>query len=199
MKKILTAIFSIMLVASLASCGNDNNGNNNDPSEPNYMMLYRAIIPVSAFNFGNPTLSLYNPSTKQTVDVTLTLDQDNHNATDFISDYRTACAILSLSGIDPNDFFFYYYKVSSITKDMKYEATLKLNIDNEKAAALDQDAKVKVANPSVGASFYNLTSKAASTMSLSVTSFTLTNAKALTYYSKPTHAEQTISGTVVLP
>ncbi len=196
MNRFLTVIFSVMMIAALASCDK----NNDTPSaSKTYKMLYRAAIPVSAFEFGNPTVTIYNPSSKQTETINLTLDKDNHNEADFVNDYKTICAMMSLSAIDPNDFFFYYYQVPNITKDMTYEATLKLNIDETKSAALDPTAKTKFGVPSMGVAFYNITDSKTSSLSLSLSMLTNTNAKALEFYSKPTCAEKTISGTVVLP
>ena len=202
MNKLLTTILSVLMLASLASCGKDNNGNNDTPDkEPSYKMLYRAILPKSVFDFGNPSLTVYNPTTKQTATVNLTLDQDNRNGSAFAKDYELVCTIMSMQlvPLDPNDFFFYYYEVTNITKDMTYEATIKLNIDETKAAALDQTAKTKVGIPSIATSFYNLSTQKSSPISLALATVTVTNAQALTYYSKPTIAERAISGTVVLP
>lgn len=53
MKKIVLMLLSVVMVASLASCGDNEEPT---PKSNNYMMLYRVIMAKNTFNYGNPTL-----------------------------------------------------------------------------------------------------------------------------------------------
>ena len=64
MKKIVLMLLSVVMVASLASCGDNEEPT---PKSNNYMMLYRVIMAKNTFNYGNPTLKVLNP-VKNTTD-----------------------------------------------------------------------------------------------------------------------------------
>lgn len=150
MKKIVLMLLSVVMVASLASCGDNEEPT---PKSNNYMMLYRVIMAKNTFNYGNPTLKVLNPVKNTTETIVLTEDMDNRNNTVYSLDYAVVKASIALSLTDPNDLFVYYYPVMDIKREMKFEAELNLNIDDAKTSLVDPVKKVKVTSPKVAASF----------------------------------------------
>lgn len=150
MKKIVLMLLSVVMVASLASCGDNEEPT---PKSNNYMMLYRVIMAKNTFNYGNPTLKVLNPVKNTTETIVLTEDMDNRNNTVYSFDYAVVKASIALSLTDPNDLFVYYYPVMDIKREMKFEAELNLYIDDAKTSLIDPVKKVKVTSPKVAASF----------------------------------------------
>lgn len=150
MKKIVLMLLSVVMAASLTSCGDNEEPT---PKSNNYMMLYRVIMAKNTFNYGNPTLKVLNPVKNTTETIVLTEDMDNRNNTVYSFDYAVVKASIALSLTDPNDLFVYYYPVMDIKREMKFEAELNLNIDDAKTSLVDPVKKVKVTSPKVAASF----------------------------------------------
>lgn len=109
MKKIVLMLLSVVMVASLASCGDNEEPT---PKSNNYMMLYRVIMAKNTFNYGNPTLKVLNPVKNTTETIVLTEDMDNRNNTVYSFDcgcegfdctvadrpQRPVCLLLSSNG-----------------------------------------------------------------------------------------------------
>lgn len=150
MKKIVLMLLSVVMAASLTSCGDNEEPT---PKSNNYVMLYRVIMAKNTFNYGNPTLKVLNPVKNTTETIVLTEDMDNRNNTTYSLDYAVVKASIALSLTDPNDLFVYYYPVMDIKREMKFEAELNLNIDEAKTSLVDPVKKVKVTSPKVAASF----------------------------------------------
>lgn len=98
MKKIVLMLLSVVMVASLASCGDNEEPT---PKSNNYMMLYRVIMAKNTFDYGNPTLKVLNPVKNTTETIVLTEDMDNRNNTVYSFDYAVVKASIALSLTDP--------------------------------------------------------------------------------------------------
>ncbi len=191
MKKIVLMLLSVVMVASLASCG-DNEGPT--PKSNNYMMLYRVIMAKNTFNYGNPTLKVLNPVKNTTETIVLTYDMDNRNNTVYSFDYAVVKASIALSLTDPNDLFVYYYPVMDIKREMKFEAELNLYIDDAKTSLVDPVKKVKVTSPKVAASFIETSGALVATALVSLSTTTMSGEQSVEYYTK--HQQTKASGVV---
>ena len=191
MKKIVLMLLSVVMVASLASCG-DNEGPT--PKSNNYMMLYRVIMAKNTFNYGNPTLKVLNPVKNTTETIVLTEDMDNRNNTVYSLDYAVVKASIALSLTDPNDLFVYYYPVMDIKREMKFEAELNLYIDDAKTSLVDPVKKVKVTSPKVAASFIETSGALVATALVSLSTTTMSGEQSVEYYTK--HQQTKASGVV---
>ena len=191
MKKIVLMLLSVVMVASLASCG-DNEGPT--PKSNNYMMLYRVIMAKNTFNYGNPTLKVLNPVKNTTETIVLTEDMDNRNNTVYSLDYAVVKASIALSLTDPNDLFVYYYPVMDIKREMKFEAELNLYIDDAKTSLVDPVKKVKVTSPKVAASFIETSGALVATALVSLSTTTMSGEQSVEYYTE--HQQTKASGVV---
>lgn len=191
MKKIVLMLLSVVMVASLASCG-DNEGPT--PKSNNYMMLYRVIMAKNTFNYGNPTLKVLNPVKNTTETIVLTEDMDNRNNTVYSLDYAVVKASIALSLTDPNDLFVYYYPVMDIKREMKFEAELNLSIDKDKTSLVDPVKKVKVTSPKVAASFIETSGALVAIAPVSLSTTTMSGEQSVEYYTK--HQQTKASGVV---
>ncbi len=191
MKKIVLMLLSVVMVASLASCGD-----NEEPTQKsnNYMMLYRVIMAKNTFNYGNPTLKVLNPVKNTTETIVLTEDMDNRNNTVYSLDYAVVKASIALSLTDPNDLFVYYYPVMDIKREMKFEAELNLNIDKAKTSLVDPVKKVKVTSPKVAASFIETSGALVAIAPFSLSTTTMSGERSVEYYTK--HQQTKASGVV---
>lgn len=191
MKKIVLMLLSVVMVASLASCGD-----NEEPTQKsnNYMMLYRVIMAKNTFNYGNPTLKVLNPVKNTTETIVLTEDMDNRNNTTYSLDYAVVKASIALSLTDPNDLFVYYYPVMDIKREMKFEAELNLNIDEAKTSLVDPVKKVKVTSPKVAASFIETSGALVAIAPFSLSTTTMSGEQSVEYYKK--HQQTKASGVV---
>lgn len=191
MKKIVLMLLSVVMVASLASCGD-----NEEPTQKsnNYMMLYRVIMAKNTFNYGNPTLKVLNPVKNTTETIVLTEDMDNRNNTTYSLDYAVVKASIALSLTDPNDLFVYYYPVMDIKREMKFEAELNLNIDDAKTSLVDPVKKVKVTSPKVAASFIETSGALVAIAPFSLSTTTMSGEQSAEYYKK--HQQTKESGVV---
>lgn len=191
MKKIVLMLLSVVMVASLASCGD-----NEEPTQKsnNYMMLYRVIMAKNTFNYGNPTLKVLNPVKNTTETIVLTEDMDNRNNTVYSLDYAVVKASIALSLTDPNDLFVYYYPVMDIKREMKFEAELNLNIDDAKTSLVDPVKKVKVTSPKVAASFIETSGALVAIAPFSLSTTTMSGEQSVEYYKK--HQQTKASGVV---
>lgn len=191
MKKIVLMLLSVVMVASLASCGD-----NEEPTQKsnNYMMLYRVIMAKNTFNYGNPTLKVLNPVKNTTETIVLTEDMDNRNNTVYSLDYAVVKASIALSLTDPNDLFVYYYPVMDIKREMKFEAELNLNIDKAKTSLVDPVKKVKVTSPKVAASFIETSGALVAIAPVSLSTTTMSGERSVEYYTK--HQQTKASGVV---
>lgn len=191
MKKIVLMLLSVVMVASLASCGD-----NEEPTQKsnNYMMLYRVIMAKNTFNYGNPTLKVLNPVKNTTETIVLTEDMDNRNNTVYSLDYAVVKASIALSLTDPNDLFVYYYPVMDIKREMKFEAELNLSIDKDKTSLIDPVKKVKVTSPKVAASFIETSGALVATALVSLSTTTMSGEQSVEYYTK--HQQTKASGVV---
>lgn len=191
MKKIVLMLLSVVMVASLASCGD-----NEEPTQKsnNYMMLYRVIMAKNTFNYGNPTLKVLNPVKNTTETIVLTEDMDNRNNTTYSLDYAVVKASIALSLTDPNDLFVYYYPVMDIKREMKFEAELNLNIDDAKTSLVDPVKKVKVTSPKVAASFIETSGALVAIAPFSLSTTTMSGEQSVEYYKK--HQQTKASGVV---
>lgn len=191
MKKIVLMLLSVVMVASLASCGD-----NEEPTQKsnNYMMLYRVIMAKNTFNYGNPTLKVLNPVKNTTETIVLTEDMDNRNNTTYSLDYAVVKASIALSLTDPNDLFVYYYPVMDIKREMKFEAELNLNIDDAKTSLVDPVKKVKVTSPKVAASFIETSGALVAIAPVSLATTTMSGEQSVEYYTK--HQQTKASGVV---
>lgn len=191
MKKIVLMLLSVVMVASLASCGD-----NEEPTQKsnNYMMLYRVIMAKNTFNYGNPTLKVLNPVKNTTETIVLTEDMDNRNNTTYSLDYAVVKASIALSLTDPNDLFVYYYPVMDIKREMKFEAELNLNIDKDKTSLVDPVKKVKVTSPKVAASFIETSGALVAIAPFSLSTTTMSGEQSVEYYKK--HQQTKASGVV---
>lgn len=191
MKKIVLMLLSVVMVASLASCGD-----NEEPTQKsnNYMMLYRVIMAKNTFNYGNPTLKVLNPVKNTTETIVLTEDMDNRNNTTYSLDYAVVKASIALSLTDPNDLFVYYYPVMDIKREMKFEAELNLNIDDAKTSLVDPVKKVKVTSPKVAASFIETSGALVAIAPFSLSTTTMSGEQSVEYYTK--HQQTKASGVV---
>lgn len=191
MKKIVLMLLSVVMVASLASCGD-----NEEPTQKsnNYMMLYRVIMAKNIFNYGNPTLKVLNPVKNTTETIVLTEDMDNRNNTTYSLDYAVVKASIALSLTDPNDLFVYYYPVMDIKREMKFEAELNLNIDDAKTSLVDPVKKVKVTSPKVAASFIETSGALVAIAPFSLSTTTMSGEQSVEYYKK--HQQTKASGVV---
>lgn len=192
MKKIVLMLLSVVMVASLASCGD-----NEEPTQKsnNYMMLYRVIMAKNTFNYGNPTLKVLNPVKNTTETIVLTEDMDNRNNTVYSLDYAVVKASIALSLTDPNDLFVYYYPVMDIKREMKFEAELNLSIDKDKTSLVDPVKKVKVTSPKVAASFIETSGALVATALVSLSTTTMSGEQSVEYYTK--HQQTKASGVVI--
>lgn len=192
MKKIVLMLLSVVMVASLASCGD-----NEEPTQKsnNYMMLYRVIMAKNTFDYGNPTLKVLNPVKNTTETIVLTEDMDNRNNTVYSLDYAVVKASIALSLTDPNDLFVYYYPVMDIKREMKFEAELNLNIDEAKTSLVDPVKKVKVTSPKVAASFIETSGALVATALVSLSTTTMSGEQSVEYYTK--HQQTKASGVVI--
>lgn len=181
MKKIVLMLLSVVMVASLASCGD-----NEEPTQKsnNYMMLYRVIMAKNTFNYGNPTLKVLNPVKNTTETIVLTEDMDNRNNTVYSLDYAVVKASIALSLTDPNDLFVYYYPVMDIKREMKFEAELNLSIDKDKTSLVDPVKKVKVTSPKVAASFIETSGALVAIAPVSLSTTTMSGEQSVEYYTK---------------
>lgn len=191
MKKIVLMLLSVVMVASLASCGD-----NEEPTQKsnNYMMLYRVIMAKNTFNYGNPTLKVLNPVKNTTETIVLTEDMDNRNNTTYSLDYAVVKASIALSLTDPNDLFVYYYPVMDIKREMKFEAELNLSIDKDKTSLVDPVKKVKVTSPKVAASFIETSGALVAIAPVSLATTTMSGEQSVEYYTK--HQQTKASGVV---
>lgn len=191
MKKIVLMLLSVVMVASLASCGD-----NEEPTQKsnNYMMLYRVIMAKNTFNYGNPTLKVLNPVKNTTETIVLTEDMDNRNNTVYSLDYAVVKASIALSLTDPNDLFVYYYPVMDIKREMKFEAELNLYIDDAKTSLIDPVKKVKVTSPNVAASFIETSGALVAIAPFSLSTMTMSGEQSVEYYTK--HPQTKASGVV---
>lgn len=192
MKKIVLMLLSVVMVASLASCGDNEEPT---PKSNNYMMLYRVIMAKNTFNYGNPTLKVLNPVKNTTETIVLTEDMDNRNNTVYSLDYAVVKASIALSLTDPNDLFVYYYPVMDIKREMKFEAELNLNIDEAKTSLVDPVKKVKVTSPKVAASFIETSGALVATALVSLSTTTMSGEQSVEYYTK--HQQTKASGVVI--
>lgn len=192
MKKIVLMLLSVVMAASLASCGD-----NEEPTQKsnNYMMLYRVIMAKNTFNYGNPTLKVLNPVKNTTETIVLTEDMDNRNNTTYSLDYAVVKASIALSLTDPNDLFVYYYPVMDIKRGMKFEAELNLYIDDAKTSLIDPVKKVKVTSPKVAASFIETSGALVATALVSLSTTTMSGEQSVEYYTK--HQQTKASGVVI--
>lgn len=181
MKKIVLMLLSVVMVASLASCGDNEEPT---PKSNNYVMLYRVIMAKNTFNYGNPTLKVLNPVKNTTETIVLTEDMDNRNNTVYSLDYAVVKASIALSLTDPNDLFVYYYPVMDIKREMKFEAELNLNIDKDKTSLVDPVKKVKVTSPKVAASFIETSGALVAIAPVSLSTMTMTGEQSVEYYTK---------------
>ncbi len=191
MKKIVLMLLSVVMVASLASCGDNEEPT---PKSNNYMMLYRVIMAKNTFNYGNPTLKVLNPVKNTTETIVLTEDMDNRNNTVYSLDYAVVKASIALSLTDPNDLFVYYYPVMDIKREMKFEAELNLNIDKAKTSLVDPVKKVKVTSPKVAASFIETSGALVAIAPFSLSTTTMSGERSVEYYTK--HQQTKASGVV---
>lgn len=191
MKKIVLMLLSVVMVASLASCGDNEEPT---PKSNNYMMLYRVIMAKNTFNYGNPTLKVLNPVKNTTETIVLTEDMDNRNNTVYSLDYAVVKASIALSLTDPNDLFVYYYPVMDIKREMKFEAELNLNIDKAKTSLVDPVKKVKVTSPKVAASFIETSGALVAIAPFSLSTMTMSGERSVEYYTK--HQQTKASGVV---
>ena len=181
MKKIVLMLLSVVMVASLTSCGDNEEPT---PKSNNYMMLYRVIMAKNTFNYGNPTLKVLNPVKNTTETIVLTEDMDNRNNTVYSLDYAVVKASIALSLTDPNDLFVYYYPVMDIKREMKFEAELNLNIDDAKTSLVDPVKKVKVTSPKVAASFIETSGALVAIAPFSLSTTTMSGEQSVEYYKK---------------
>lgn len=191
MKKIVLMLLSVVMVVSLASCGDNEEPT---PKSNNYMMLYRVIMAKNTFNYGNPTLKVLNPVKNTTETIVLTEDMDNRNNTVYSLDYAVVKASIALSLTDPNDLFVYYYPVMDIKREMKFEAELNLNIDDAKTSLVDPVKKVKVTSPKVAASFIETSGALVAIAPVSLSTTTMSGEQSVEYYTK--HKQTKASGVV---
>lgn len=191
MKKIVLMLLSVVMVALLASCGDNEEPT---PKSNNYMMLYRVIMAKNTFNYGNPTLKVLNPVKNTTETIVLTEDMDNRNNTVYSLDYAVVKASIALSLTDPNDLFVYYYPVMDIKREMKFEAELNLNIDDAKTSLVDPVKKVKVTSPKVAASFIETSGALVAIAPVSLSTTTMSGEQSVEYYTK--HQQTKASGVV---
>lgn len=186
MKKIVLMLLSVVMVASLASCGDNEEPT---PKSNNYMMLYRVIMAKNTFDYGNPTLKVLNPVKNTTETIVLTEDMDNRNNTVYSLDYAVVKASIALSLTDPNDLFVYYYPVMDIKREMKFEAELNLNIDKAKTSLVDPVKKVKVTSPKVAASFIETSGALVAIAPFSLSTTTMSGERSVEYYTKHQHTK----------
>lgn len=191
MKKIVLMLLSVVMVASLASCGDNEEPT---PKSNNYMMLYRVIMAKNTFNYGNPTFKVLNPVKNTTETIVLTEDMDNRNNTVYSLDYAVVKASIALSLTDPNDLFVYYYPVMDIKREMKFEAELNLSIDKDKTSLVDPVKKVKVTSPKVAASFIETSGALVAIAPVSLSTTTMSGEQSVEYYTK--HQQTKASGVV---
>lgn len=191
MKKIVLMLLSVVMVASLASCGDNEEPT---PKSNNYMMLYRVIMAKNTFDYGNPTLKVLNPVKNTTETIVLTEDMDNRNNTVYSLDYAVVKASIALSLTDPNDLFVYYYPVMDIKREMKFEAELNLNIDKAKTSLVDPVKKVKVTSPKMAASFIETSGALVAIAPVSLATTTMSGEQSVEYYTK--HQQTKASGVV---
>ena len=203
MKKIVLMLLSVVMAASLTSCGDNEEPT---PKSNNYVMLYRVIMAKNTFNYGNPTLKVLNPVKNTTETIVLTEDMDNRNNTTYSLDYAVVKASIALSLTDPNDLFVYCYPVMDIKREMKFEAELNLNIDDAKTSLVDpvkDDAKtslvdpvkkVKVTSPKVAASFIETSGALVAIAPVSLSTMTMSGEQSVEYYTK--HQQTKESGAV---
>lgn len=191
MKKIVLMLLSVVMVASLASCGDNEEPT---PKSNNYVMLYRVIMAKNTFNYGNPTLKVLNPVKNTTETIVLTEDMDNRNNTVYSLDYAVVKASIALSLTDPNDLFVYYYPVMDIKREMKFEAELNLSIDKDKTSLVDPVKKVKVTSPKVAASFIETSGALVAIAPVSLSTTTMSGEQSVEYYTK--HQQTKASGVV---
>lgn len=191
MKKIVLMLLSVVMAASLASCGDNEEPT---PKSNNYMMLYRVIMAKNTFNYGNPTLKVLNPVKNTTETIVLTEDMDNRNNTVYSLDYAVVKASIALSLTDPNDLFVYYYPVMDIKREMKFEAELNLYIDDAKTSLIDPVKKVKVTSPNVAASFIETSGALVAIAPVSLSTMTMSGEQSVEYYTK--HQQTKASGVV---
>lgn len=191
MKKIVLMLLSVVMVVSLASCGDNEEPT---PKSNNYMMLYRVIMAKNTFDYGNPTLKVLNPVKNTTETIVLTEDMDNRNNTVYSLDYAVVKASIALSLTDPNDLFVYYYPVMDIKREMKFEAELNLNIDEAKTSLVDPVKKVKVTSPKVAASFIETSGALVAIAPVSLSTKTMSGEQSVEYYTK--HQQTKASGVV---
>lgn len=191
MKKIVLMLLSVVMAASLTSCGDNEEPT---PKSNNYMMLYRVIMAKNTFNYGNPTLKVLNPVKNTTETIVLTEDMDNRNNTTYSLDYAVVKASIALSLTDPNDLFVYYYPVMDIKREMKFEAELNLNIDDAKTSLVDPVKKVKVTSPKVAASFIETSGALVAIAQFSLSTTTMSGEQSVEYYKK--HQQTKASGVV---
>lgn len=191
MKKIVLMLLSVVMAASLTSCGDNEEPT---PKSNNYMMLYRVIMAKNTFNYGNPTLKVLNPVKNTTETIVLTEDMDNRNNTAYSLDYAVVKASIALSLTDPNDLFVYYYPVMDIKREMKFEAELNLNIDDAKTSLVDPVKKVKVTSPKVAASFIETSGALVAIAPFSLSTTTMSGEQSVEYYKK--HQQTKASGVV---
>lgn len=192
MKKIVLMLLSVVMAASLASCGDNEEPT---PKSNNYMMLYRVIMAKHTFDYGNPTLKVLNPVKNTTETIVLTEDMDNRNNTVYSLDYAVVKASIALSLTDPNDLFVYYYPVMDIKRGMKFEAELNLYIDDAKTSLIDPVKKVKVTSPKVAASFIETSGALVATALVSLSTTTMSGEQSVEYYTK--HQQTKASGVVI--
>lgn len=192
MKKIVFMLLSVVMAASLVSCGDNEEPT---PKSNNYMMLYRVIMAKNTFNYGNPTLKVLNPVKNTTETIVLTEDMDNRNNTVYSLDYAVVKASIALSLTDPNDLFVYYYPVMDIKRGMKFEAELNLYIDDAKTSLIDPVKKVKVTSPKVAASFIETSGALVATALVSLSTTTMSGEQSVEYYTK--HQQTKASGVVI--
>lgn len=191
MKKIVLMLLSVVMVASLASCGDNEEPT---PKSNNYMMLYRVIMAKNTFDYGNPTLKVLNPVKNTTETIVLTEDMDNRNNTVYSLDYAVVKASIALSLTDPNDLFVYYYPVMDIKREMKFEAELNLYIDDAKTSLIDPVKKVRVTSPNVAASFIETSGALVAIAPVSLSTMTMSGEQSVEYYTK--HQQTKASGVV---
>lgn len=191
MKKIVLMLLSVVMAASLTSCGDNEEPT---PKSNNYMMLYRVIMAKNTFNYGNPTLKVLNPVKNTTETIVLTEDMDNRNNTVYSLDYAVVKASIALSLTDPNDLFVYYYPVMEIKREMKFEAELNLSIDKDKTSLVDPVKKVKVTSPKVAASFIETSGALVAIAPFSLSTTTMSGEQSVEYYTK--HQQTKASGVV---
>lgn len=199
MKKLFLSLVAFAMTLSFTSCGEDEPEGKGD-GEKNYKLVYNAWMPTDLLKFADVELSVYDPATDKTTTYNISNTYNNMfgaEGYELFDNYLKIAAILHQ--FDANNDFVYYHIADDIKDGMKYEASIKCTINEDKIAALPDDNTLRysISDPEVFSYVIDDEGGLYGNLSFSISNMEVTKEKAIEYLRKYNEAS-TISGTINL-